>query len=286
MKKEMQKHTIPAKKYFIGIDSDGTVFDSMGRKHTKALIPTAIKIWGLQDIESLVFEIAENINLYSKYRGINRFAGLAMTFEHLEKRLADENISFNLPNYTVLSDFVNSGLPLSLKAFKEYSNDKDEQFTKQVEKWSIDGNILYEELSKTSEPFAYVKDAITRASAFADCAVISSAPTEALKKEWTSCNLSDNISFIAGQEIGSKSKQLNINAYGKYERNKTLMIGDALGDLEAALENDALFYPIIPGDEETSWEHFLNNICDCFKNGQYTYELQETFIKKFKEKLR
>ncbi|MCL2600508.1 MAG: hypothetical protein FWD88_04945, partial [Treponema sp.] len=52
---------------------------------------------------------------------------------------------------------------------------------------------------------------------------------------------------------GSKENQLRMGAVGKYPSQKTLMIGDAPGDLEAARSIDALFFPIIPGKEEESW---------------------------------
>ena len=38
------------KRFFVGIDSDGTVFDSMTVKHLEAFIPQMTEIWGLQHI--------------------------------------------------------------------------------------------------------------------------------------------------------------------------------------------------------------------------------------------
>ena len=37
------------KDFFIGIDSDGTVFDSMTLKHTFSFIPAAIKVFELEE---------------------------------------------------------------------------------------------------------------------------------------------------------------------------------------------------------------------------------------------
>ena len=39
-------------KYFIGIDSDGTAFDSMTIKHTKAFIPVFIAIFAVNENKS------------------------------------------------------------------------------------------------------------------------------------------------------------------------------------------------------------------------------------------
>ena len=69
------------KRYFIGIDSDGTAFDSMTIKHRKAFIPAMIRVWKLEEYSEKVSEICEYINLYSPTRGIDRFSGLKVTFD-------------------------------------------------------------------------------------------------------------------------------------------------------------------------------------------------------------
>ena len=77
-------HNNVKKKFFIGIDSDGTAFDSMTVKHRRAFIPTIIKTWNLDKASDAVYEICEDINLFSKTRGIDRFSGLVPTFERLK----------------------------------------------------------------------------------------------------------------------------------------------------------------------------------------------------------
>lgn len=72
------------KEYFVGIDSDGTVFDSMKIKHTDSFIPAVIEVWDFDVKTAKRFaEIGERINLCSMNRGINRFPRLLMTFEEL-----------------------------------------------------------------------------------------------------------------------------------------------------------------------------------------------------------
>jgi phosphoglycolate phosphatase-like HAD superfamily hydrolase len=258
----------------------------MGRKHTDCLIPMAIKVWKLDPIADLYKETAEKINLYSRTRGINRFAGLALTFEELEKSLLDKNISFNLPNYNILSDFVNSGLSLSLKSLEEFTKNIKDPFISKVFEWSIEGDKLYEVLSKNSQPFKYVKETIEKMNSLADCVVISSAPTEALKKEWSECGLVENVAFVAGQELGSKGQQLKALAFSKYEKDKALMIGDALGDLEAATQNEFSFFPIIPSQEESCWKELFDTIYNLFVKGQYTFEIQQKYVFMFLDKLK
>ena len=62
--------------FFVGIDSDGTVFDSMNIKHSTCFVDPLIKIYNLLIIENEAKKIWKQINLFSKNRGINRFEAL------------------------------------------------------------------------------------------------------------------------------------------------------------------------------------------------------------------
>jgi len=63
----------PSHEFFIGIDSDGCVFDSMEVKQKKFFIPNALKYFDLFEISKILQETWEFVNLYSIYRGGNRF---------------------------------------------------------------------------------------------------------------------------------------------------------------------------------------------------------------------
>ena len=58
----------PSKEYFIGIDSDGCVFDSMEIKHKECFTPMFIKHFNLQAVSKYAREVWEFVNLYSKTR--------------------------------------------------------------------------------------------------------------------------------------------------------------------------------------------------------------------------
>ena len=75
-----------SREFFIGIDSDGCVFDTMEVKHKECFIPNIIKCYGLAAISKYVREAAEFINLYSHHRGVNRFPGLVLTMDLLAER--------------------------------------------------------------------------------------------------------------------------------------------------------------------------------------------------------
>ena len=59
------------------------------------------------------------------------------------------------------------------------------------------------------------------------------------------------------------------------------MIGDAPGDYKAAVANDALFFPINPGDEEASWKRFYEEGIDRFLGGTFAGEYQEELLAEF-----
>jgi len=59
------------------------------------------------------------------------------------------------------------------------------------------------------------------------------------------------------------------------------MIGDALGDLEAARGNNALFFPINPGHEEESWERFYKEGFRRFLAGEFAGAYETALIDEF-----
>src|SRR5215213_3794873 len=76
----------PSKEFFIGIDSDGCVFDSMEIKHKECFTPMFIKHFGLQAVSKYAREVWEFVNLYSKTRGANRFPALVRSLNLLRAR--------------------------------------------------------------------------------------------------------------------------------------------------------------------------------------------------------
>jgi len=74
-------------------------------------------------------------------------------------------------------------------------------------------------------------------------------------------------------------------ARNKYDAAKTLMIGDAKGDLDAARNNGILFYPVIPGREVESWERLVNEGLKRFTGGLYRGSYQNKLIVEFEESL-
>jgi hypothetical protein len=76
----------PRRGFFIGIDSDGCAFDTMEIKHKECFTPNTIKHWSLQAVSKYAREASEFVNLYSQWRGINRWPALVMVFDLLSER--------------------------------------------------------------------------------------------------------------------------------------------------------------------------------------------------------
>ena len=76
----------PRKKFFIAIDSDGCVFDTMEIKHKECFAPMFVKHFHLQAASKHARQAWEFVNLYSKTRGCNRFHALAFSLALLRRR--------------------------------------------------------------------------------------------------------------------------------------------------------------------------------------------------------
>ena len=262
-------------KYFIGIDSDGTAFNSMIPKHKDAFIPATIKVWNLQQYSDTVSEIAERINLYSKHRGINRFPGQLMLFEELEK------LGIDVGDFSAFRSYVEKSANYSNASLKEYMTENPDVFLEQVLQWSTLCDELFFEAANGMPQFKGVKEALAEVSKIADVVVVSSASAKGLVEDWTAGGIAEYTHKIMGQENGTKKQQLKIAVADKYSNGCVLMIGDAIGDYEAAKSVDALFYPIMPGKEEESWKSFLEFGCKKFFDGTFAGEYQESLLDEF-----
>src|SRR5438552_18575396 len=76
----------PAREFFIGIDSDGCIFDSMEIKHKECFTPMYIKHFQLQAVSKYAREVWDFVNLYSKTRGANRLPALSLALNLLRER--------------------------------------------------------------------------------------------------------------------------------------------------------------------------------------------------------
>jgi phosphoglycolate phosphatase-like HAD superfamily hydrolase len=66
-----------------------------------------------------------------------------------------------------------------------------------------------------------------------------------------------------------------------YQTENTLMVGDAVGDWNAAETNGVLFFPILVGQEEQSWQRLQTEALPHLLNGTYRGDYQKTLLKEF-----
>jgi len=271
----------PKHDFFIGIDSDGCAFDTMEIKHKECFIPNIIKHWGLQPVSKYGRAAAEFVNLYSKWRGINRFPALTMTFDLLKEWPDVQKRHVEIPQAAPLRDWIGRETKLGNPALKAEVERTGDPVLKQALDWSKAVNASVEDIVKGVPPFPFVRESLDKASARADIIVVSATPGEALQREWVEHNIDKYAAAICGQELGSKAEHLKFTVGGKYDPSHILMIGDAPGDFKAARANHALFYPIKPGYEDESWEKFCNEALDRFFAGNYAGRYEAELIREF-----
>lgn len=275
------KDLAPTKEFFIGIDSDGCVFDSMEPKQKEFFCPNVLRYFELLPVSKIARETWEFVNLYSKTRGINRFQALDRFFDLISERSQVKDNGMELYNTAPLKEWLVKETKLGNPALKEYAAKVNIPEIDQLLKWSLQVNVEIGEWVKGLKPFSHVEECLKKMDGKADALVVSQTPVEALEREWEENNIANYVRVICGQEYGTKTEHIKYAAVGKYPADKILMIGDAPGDLKAAKSNGVLFYPINPGHEEASWERLYNEALDKFFSGEYEGEYEETLIKEF-----
>jgi len=279
------KFFTPRHDYFVGIDSDGCVFPTMEIKQERCIIPVTVEHWELQTASTYVWETAEFVSLRSRWRGSNRFQVLAKVFDLCRDRPEVKRSGVTIPDLTPLKELAAAGIALSHPSIKRVADETGDPVLASALEWNEKVNAAIAERVTEVEPFAHARESVDKVSARADVVVISTSPSETIEREWTAQGMAGSAAVIAGQEMGPKPDQLRCAVDGRYASGRVLMVGDAIGDLEAAETVDAAFYPINPGGEEESWHMFLNEAADRFFAGTYTGDYQHQLISNFKQLL-
>ena len=278
---EALKSFKPEHEFFVGIDSDGCAFDTMEIKHKECFAPNIIKHWGLQAVSKYAREAAEFVNLYSKWRGINRWPALINVFDLLRERPEVQARGAAIPEAPMIREFIESPLPNSNESLEqEVERTGDPELTKALA-WSKAVNATIADMVHGVPPFPNMRESLAKLAPVADMVVVSQTPCEALRREWEEHGIDQYVRVIAGQEMGTKTQHLEFAATGRYDKDHVLMIGDAPGDMKAARANNALFFPVNPGAEEASWERFLDEAIDKFLAGEYAGDYERALVDEF-----
>ncbi|MBX9139014.1 MULTISPECIES: HAD hydrolase-like protein [unclassified Clostridium] len=271
---------IKKKDFLICIDSDGCAIDTMDIKHIKCFGPCMVTEWNLEEWKDDILERWNEVNLYTLTRGINRFKGLAVALIEIN----DKYIQIDgLDEFVRWTEETKELSNESLEAEIEKTNNI---CLKKALEWSKFVNKSIDLLSDDEKcPFEGVKEAIITAKKVADIAIVSSANEKAVLDEWSQHGLLESVDIVLTQNIGSKAYCINKLIEKGYSRNNVLMVGDALGDLKAAEENEVLYYPIMVRKEKESWFRFTKDILERFTNNLYNGKYQEKVIAEFKANL-
>lgn len=272
----------PKYDFFVGIDSDGCVFDTMEIKQKECFCPNTIKHWQLQAVSKYAREAVEFVNLYSKWRGVNRWPALIKVFDLLRERPEVQARQATIPDAPGIRAFIAAeDYPNSNDGLRAYLEKHPAPDLEQGLNWSLAVNETVAEIVHGIPPFPYVRKSLEYLLDKADMIVVSQTPDEALQREWSEHKIDDYVRVIAGQEKGTKTEHLSLATGGKYEPDHMLMIGDAPGDLKAARANNALFFPINPGHEEESWQRFYEEAIGKFLALEYAGAYETELIEEF-----
>ena len=254
--------------YLVCVDSDGCVMDTMNSKHIHCFGPCMVSQWGLEAWSGEILPRWNEINLFQKTRGINRFKGLAMALEEIDKKYTP------ILGVAFLQRWVNTAPALSddaLQAAVDICTDPaGRQCLEKALAWSKAVNERTDTLARALKlPFPGAADGLEAAHNVADVVVVSSANRDAVVQEWETHQLMGYVDLLLTQDAGSKSRCIGQMLQEGYDPARVLMVGDAPGDLEAAEKNRVWFYPILVSHERESWREFREVALGKLRDGTY-----------------
>lgn len=272
---------VPQHEFFVGLDSDGCVFDTMEIKHRECFVPMFIKHFRLQPVARAAREVWEFVNLYSRTRGINRYPALSNALNLLAERAEVHDRGVDIPSTDELDAWLARERRHTQANLQREIRQGGNEALQPILDWSLAVDAQIQDLVRGIPPFPGVRECLQWLRGKADLAVISQTPSDALQREWAEHDLTGWVSVIAGQEMGTKREHLRDAAGSKYSPGKVLMVGDAPSDFMAAKSNGALFFPILPGREESSWRRLLGEGLEAFFEGRYTGDFETSLVNEF-----
>ncbi len=267
------------KDFIVCIDSDGCAMDTMNIKHIRCFGPCLVDEWELDNWRDEILKRWNDINLFTRTRGINRFKGLAMMLSEVNEKYC------SISGINALTTWAEDAPELS-NASVEKMISVNPIFEKAL-RWSKAVNEGIEKLPKEEiKPYEGVFEALEKIHELCDVAVVSSANPEAVKAEWERFGLLKNVDLLCTQDMGSKAYCISEIARKGYNLTNILMCGDAVGDMNAAASNGVRYYPICVNHEEESWKELKENTLKVFLNGNFDRAYQEKLIEEFLNNLK
>ena len=270
------------KNFLICVDSDGCAMDTMDIKHFRCFGPCMIDEWGLDQLREPLLARWNQINLYSATRGINRFKALNLILREVDEGHRP------VPGLERLEEWVSGAPELSNSALEAVIRQAEGEASclKHALSWSEKVNQAISALPEESKKaFPGVLEALEAARGEAEIAVVSSANRQAVAEEWERCGLIGCVNEICAQDSGSKTHCIQMMLQKGYSPDRTVMVGDAPGDLAAAQSAGVFFFPILVRREGESWERFRTEGLKRLLEGRFDGEYQGRLIAEFRDNL-
>src|SRR5580704_9614415 len=146
----------PTREFFVGIDSDGCVFDSMEIKHKECFTPMFVKHFRLQAVSKYARETWDFVNLYSKTRGANRFPALSRALNLLRDRHEVRIRNIPVPDTRALDEWIARETRLGNAALNAEVKNGNTALA-QIKAWSDAVNAAIEDVVYGVPPFPFVR---------------------------------------------------------------------------------------------------------------------------------
>ena len=268
------------REFLVCMDSDGCVMDTVSIKHTIVMCPELIRVFALDDHADFVASAWEEINLRNITRGLSRFESVVLVFDRLKNR------GIEVPGSEDIAAWVNTSAELSTASLQHELLRTGSLALRKLQEWNNACNRRIQALEPTFEPFPGVEESLRQLHAVADLAVVSAANESAIASEWKHYGLARHADVIFGQEVGSKANSIATMLACGYESRKVLMVGDSMGDAQAAAANGVAFVPILPGREADSWRRLQEEALPKLLHGTFSPEYQAELLAALRSALR
>src|SRR5664279_6563340 len=106
-------------------------------KQKKFFIPNALLYFDLYRVSGILQETWEFVNLYSIYRGGNRFTSIIKVFELLHERQEIRDKGFKLPDLSSLKEWVKTETKLGNANLRKYFESNYDPDLEKVVSWTV-----------------------------------------------------------------------------------------------------------------------------------------------------
>ena len=263
---------VKKREFLVCMDSDGCVMDTVRIKHCTVFCPELIRVFSLDEYADMITSAWKEINITGITRGIPRFESVVQIFDRLKNR------GVEVPGSEDIAAWVRTASELSTASLQQEMLRTGSLALRKLQEWNNACNRRIQALEPTFEPFPGVEASLRQLHAVADVAVVSAANESAIESEWTRYGLSRHADVIFGQEVGSKANSIAVLLACGYESRKVMMVGDAMGDAQAAAANGVAFVPILPGKEAESWRRLQEEALPKLLHGTFNPTYQNELL--------